>query len=96
MSNSLLEAMATALPSAVSAIGGNTDLIEDGVTGRLVSVPTAEAWTKALHELLDDPIKSKHLASAARERIDQEFALTKVVDRYVDLYHRMLAGTWPQ
>ena len=40
MSNSLLEAMATALPCAVSAIGGNTDLIEDGTTGRLVESPT--------------------------------------------------------
>ena len=33
MSNSLLEAMATALPCAVSGIGGNTDLIDKG-TGR--------------------------------------------------------------
>ena len=36
MSNSLLEAMATALPCAVSGIGGNTDLVADGETGRLV------------------------------------------------------------
>ena len=41
MSNSLLEAMATALPCAVSAIGGNTDLIEDGTTGRLVRQPNS-------------------------------------------------------
>ena len=36
MSNSLLEAMATALPCVVSGIGGNTDLITDRQTGRLV------------------------------------------------------------
>ncbi len=40
MSNSLLEAMATALPCVVSGIGGNTDLVGDGVTGRLVSTAT--------------------------------------------------------
>ena len=55
MSNSLLEAMATALPCAVSGIGGNIDLIEDGTTGRLVRDATPTAWSRALIELLDDP-----------------------------------------
>ena len=55
MSNSLLEAMATALPCVVSGIGGNTDLIADGRTGRLVGEPTPAAWSDALLELLDDP-----------------------------------------
>jgi L-malate glycosyltransferase len=95
MSNSLLEAMATALPCAVSAIGGNTDLIEDGITGRLVNSPTAEAWTQTLLGLLDDPARAQRLGAAARRRIDQEFALSVVVDRYVDIYRRMLARTWP-
>ena len=55
MSNSLLEAMATALPCVVSGIGGNTDLIADGQTGRLVMEPTAEAWSRTLLELLENP-----------------------------------------
>jgi glycosyltransferase involved in cell wall biosynthesis len=95
MSNSLLEAMATALPCAVSAIGGNTDLIDDGATGRLVKSPTPAAWTQTLLELLDDSSHARQLGAAARRRIDEEFALSVVVDRYVDLYRKMLAGTWP-
>ena len=35
------------------------------------------------------------LGAAARRRIDEEFALPVVVDRYVDLYRRMIAGSWP-
>jgi glycosyltransferase involved in cell wall biosynthesis len=95
MSNSLLEAMATALPCAVSAIGGNTDLIEDGTTGRLVKGPTPEAWTQTLLELLDDRAHAQRLGATARRRIDEEFALSVVVDRYVDIYRRMFAGSWP-
>ncbi len=96
MSNSLLEAMATALPCAVSGIGGNTDLIEDRITGRLVTTPTPQAWTQTLAELLDDQADALRLGTAARARVDEEFALTIVVDRYIELYRRMLAGTWPE
>ena len=95
MSNSLLEAMATALPCAVSGIGGNTDLIEDGATGRLVRDATPQAWSQALVDLLDDPTNAQRLGAAARRRIDEEFALSVVVDRYVELYRKMLARTWP-
>ncbi len=95
MSNSLLEAMATALPCAVSGIGGNTDLIEDGVTGRLVTDATPQSWTQTLSDLLDNPSQSRHLGAAARRRIDEEFALSVVVDRYVALYRKMVAHTWP-
>jgi L-malate glycosyltransferase len=95
MSNSLLEAMATALPCAVSGIGGNTDLIEDGITGRLVTDATPQAWARTLAELLDNPSQSGHLGAAARRRIDEEFALSVVGDRYVTLYHKMLTHSWP-
>ena len=95
MSNSLLEAMATALPCAVSGIGGNTDLIDQGTSGRLVGSPTREAWSQTLLELLDNPSEATRLGLAARRRIDEEFALSVVVDRYVELYRRMIAGTWP-
>jgi glycosyltransferase involved in cell wall biosynthesis len=95
MSNSLLEAMATALPSAVSGIGGNTDLIEEGTTGRLVANPTSQAWSQTLLELMDNPAQAQRLGTAARRKVDEEFALNIVVDRYVELYRKMLAGTWP-
>jgi L-malate glycosyltransferase len=95
MSNSLLEAMATALPCVVSGIGGNTDLIVDGQTGRLVTEPTAEAWSKTLLELVENPSDARRLGRAARRRIDREFALGVVVDRYLELYRRLITGAWP-
>ncbi len=94
MSNSLLEAMATALPCLVSSIAGNTDLIDNDRTGRLVE-PTSGAWSRAILELVEDPVEARRLGEAARRRIDEEFALPVVVDLYVGLYRRMIAGTWP-
>jgi len=96
MSNSLLEAMATALPCVVSGIGGNTDLIADGQTGRLVRTASAQAWSQTLLDLLEEPGDARRLGLEARRRIDEEFALNVVVERYVELYRRMIDGSWPE
>ncbi len=95
MSNSLLEAMATALPCVVSGIGGNSDLIADHVTGRLVPDATPQAWASTLLELLRNPEEATRLGAGARRRIDEQFSLAAVVDRYVDLYREMVDGRWP-
>ncbi len=69
MSNSLLEAMATALPCVVSGIGGNTDLIADGLTGRLVMEPTARG---VVEELCSSSSKTPvHGTSSARPRASE-------------------------
>jgi glycosyltransferase involved in cell wall biosynthesis len=92
MSNSLLEAMATGLPCLASDIGGNTDLLESGGAGQLVAPQDRPAWTEALVRVLTDRDLAARLGAAARRRIDEEYSLAAVVDRYVALYRRLLAG----
>jgi glycosyltransferase involved in cell wall biosynthesis len=92
MSNSLLEAMATALPCLASAIGGNTDLLSGGTAGLLIPPDDRPAWTSALIDVLTDPARRARLGGEARGRIEREFALSAVVDRYVAIYRRLLAG----
>jgi glycosyltransferase involved in cell wall biosynthesis len=91
MSNSLLEAMATGLPCLASKIGGNTDLLGDDEAGLLLPDDRG-AWARALMRVLTDRELAARLGAAARRRIEEEFALPKVVDRYVELYRRLLAG----
>lgn len=92
MSNSLLEAMATALPCLTSSIGGNTDLIVDGQSGRLISPDDPAAWSAALIAILNDPSQSRRLGDAAQVRITEEYALPVVVGRYEELYRRLIRG----
>jgi glycosyltransferase involved in cell wall biosynthesis len=90
MSNSLLEAMATALPCVVSGIGGNTDLISDQQTGRLVSAPDSAGWAAILIELLTNPDEARRLGTAARQRVEREFSLHVMIDRYLELYRSLI------
>ncbi len=95
MSNSLLEAMATALPCVVSGIGGNSDLVTDRVTGRLVADATPQAWAATLLELLRDPEQTRRLGTEARRLIDKQYSIAAVVDRYLEIYRAMLERRWP-
>jgi glycosyltransferase involved in cell wall biosynthesis len=91
MSNSLLEAMATGLACAASDIGGNQDLLGPGGAGVLVADGSPTAWAEALTGLLNDPERRRRIGASARRRVDEEFALERVVPRYVALYRRLLS-----
>jgi len=94
MSNSLLEAMATGLPCLASEIGGNVDLLGDGV-GRLIPANDRRAWTTTLIDIISRPESSRLMGEVARARIEREFSIRAVVDRYVSLYKEVLRGDFP-
>ena len=95
MSNSLLEAMATSLPCLASAIGGNTDLLGQGEAGLLLPADDPGAWAGAIIGVLTDPELARRLGLAARRRIEADFSIEAVVDRYQKLYRDLLSGKFP-
>jgi len=86
ISNTILEAMATGLPVLATAVGGNSELVEDGVTGRLFAPGDAEALAGLMTRYLSDPGQGVALGKAARVRVLERFSLGSMVDRYADLY----------
>jgi len=91
MSNSLLEAMATGLPCLASAIGGNTDLLEQGEAGMLLPSDDPQAWAGAITRVIENREFARRLGLAARRRVEAEFSLVAVVDRYEELYRSLLS-----
>ena len=90
MSNSLLEAMATGLPSVVSAIGGNVDLVDHESTGLLVRQDTPEAWSHAILQAFRNPEGARRWGLSARDRIQRDYSIESVVDRNLIVYRRMI------
>lgn len=91
ISNTVLEAMATGLPVVASAVGGNAELVVAGQTGCIVPAAQPVQLAQALGAYLADPGLAKQHGRAGRARIDAQFSLTGMVDRYDALYQRVLA-----
>jgi glycosyltransferase involved in cell wall biosynthesis len=87
----LLEAMATGLPSVVSAVGGNPEIIRDGRDGLHFPRGDWRACGAALRVLLDDPDRGHFLGQSAMQRARDRYRLSDTIAAYGALYRR-LAG----
>ena len=83
--NAILEAMASALPVIATDVGGAPDLIEHGASGWLVPPRDAKAFAQAVMELAQDSALRLSLGQAARERMEAQFTVQRMVDRYLAL-----------
>jgi glycosyltransferase involved in cell wall biosynthesis len=89
----ILEAMASGLPVVATAVSGNPEAVEDGVTGLLVPPESAAALAKALVALLGDRARREAMGAAARRRVAERFSIEAVADRYLALLERLAAGS---
>jgi glycosyltransferase involved in cell wall biosynthesis len=92
-SNAILEAMAAGRPVVATAVGGNTEAIQDGRTGILVPARDSEALAAAILILAREPGRAREMGSAGRERVARHFSVEQMVRSYESVYERLLAGT---
>jgi sugar transferase (PEP-CTERM/EpsH1 system associated) len=84
--NTVLEAMASGLPVVSTKVGGAEEVVLDGQTGILVAPASGEALEEALAGLLTDSGRRRAMGAAGRQRVESEFALSKTLARYEELY----------
>jgi glycosyltransferase involved in cell wall biosynthesis len=90
LSNALLEAMAYGVPSVVTRIPGNTDLVRHRETGLLVEPGDTEAMARDILELAGDPALREKLGRAGRAFVEENFDIDRVAERYAELYRRLV------
>ncbi len=88
---SALEAAERARPVIASNVGGLPEIVDDGVTGRLVAPGDPAALAAAIVELAMDGERVRRLGGAARARALSEFSLDRCADRTDALYRTALA-----
>ena len=89
---SLLDAMAWGLAPVVTDVGAVPEVVEDGVTGRIVPVGDARALARALESLLLDRRLRESIGSAARLRWEERYSLSGYRDRLDEVYEAALAA----
>jgi glycosyltransferase involved in cell wall biosynthesis len=84
--HALLEAMAAGRAVVATAVGGNRELVQDGVNGLLVPPSDSTALATAIARLATDPALAIRLAGAARRSVADRFGLDAMADRFAEFY----------
>lgn len=87
----LLEAQASRLPVVVTDVGGNAELVQDGEAGIVVPANAPEALASGMRRVMDaTPEERTAMGLAGQNRVKSEFDIVRVIDRWEELYSRML------
>jgi len=90
LSNAIIEYMAAGLPVVATKVGGNSELVIEGETGRLVPSGDAAALSEAILELLRDPQVAREFGQAGRRRVEQNLTVDQMVAKTEILYQELL------
>ena len=88
----IVEAMAAGLPIVAAASEGALEIIEDGLSGKLVPVGDAEALAEAIDDLLDHPLERSRLGRNALLAARQRYSLARMASDTERVYREVLMG----
>lgn len=86
LSNTLLEAMSSAIPVVVSRVGGNAEIVNSDRVGYTYSSGDHNELTAKLLALSEDKEMRRQLAENARKHIIQNYSLDVMIRNYADMY----------
>ena len=86
---SLIEACAVGRPIVTTDSVGCKDVVDDGLNGFLVPVRNSVTLAQKLRLLIDDKELRTRMGKSSREKAEKEFALEKVVEKHLEIYHNL-------
>ncbi len=87
---SLLEAMASGLPSVVTPVGGVLDTVADELEALIVPVGDRAALARAIERVFESPALARRIGEAAHRKV-AEYDIEVYVDHLDAVYERIIA-----
>ncbi|MCI0337012.1 MAG: glycosyltransferase [Acidobacteria bacterium] len=86
----VLEAMCASLPVVATNVGALPELVEEGVTGFLVEPGNDEDFAERISRFYGMEEMTRGFGMAGRHKVEREFRLDQMLQRYADLYLSVL------
>ena len=86
----IIEAMAARRPVVASNVGGIPDIVQEGITGRLVRPGQSDEFAAAISELLSNPEAMARMGSEGRRRVETNFSDAAQLPSVMNIYERIL------
>lgn len=89
MSNTILEAMTAKRPVVASRVGGNMELVRDGITGYLFEAENEKDCAEKALKILTDPKLGFKMGEAARRIVEEQHDMETMIKRNENLYIKL-------
>ena len=84
-----LQYMALEIPTLMSPVGVNTEIIQNGINGYL---PVSEdEWVKALSELIENKELREKIGKAGRQTVIDKYSVDALKQKYLDNFNKLTA-----
>jgi len=90
ISNTILEAQASGLPVIATRVGGNVELVEEGINGCLFAPGDEAVLAQALLTYFQDEAMLDQQGSEARKRVESRFSIPAMAMAYETAYEQVL------
>lgn len=82
----LLEAGAMVIPAVVTHVGGNAEIVQNGVNGFVVKANNCNEFSDALSHLYRDAPLRKRMGIEARRIVEERYSLDRTLASYEEVY----------
>ncbi len=86
-----LQYMALEIPTVMSPIGINTEIIEDGINGFLAK--TDKEWFEKLSLLIESKELREKLGKNGRKTIIEKYSVNSQKEKYIDYFNELIIGS---
>lgn len=83
-----LQYMALGIPTLMSPVGVNSDIVVDGVNGFLPA--TNVEWVKHIEELIVSPELRKKIGEAGKKTVEEKYSTNAWKEKYLELFNSLL------